>query len=70
MQFLETEFLPYLSAWEESVKKRTGFDEDQLKRMLLSQETLLGLRITSELAMIILGNSYNIFTIICSSLIC
>ena len=29
--------------------KSTGFDDVQKKRMFLSQETLLGLRITSEL---------------------
>lgn len=50
-QFLESEFLPYLDEWEESVKKRAGnFTDSERKRMLLSNETLLGIRITSEFA--------------------
>ena len=49
MQFLESEFLPYLDAWEDSVKNRQGeFGDGEHKRMLLSSETLLGIRITSE----------------------
>ena len=46
-QWLETEFLAYLDEWERSVNGRPGFDDADKKRMLLSQETLLGLRITS-----------------------
>ena len=40
-------FLPYLDKWEESVHDRPGFMNSQ-KRMLLSSETLLGLRITGD----------------------
>ena len=45
-QWLETEFLAYLDEWERSVNGHPGFDDADKKRMLLSQETLLGLRIT------------------------
>lgn len=47
-QWLEEEFLPYLDAWEKSVKEREGLSDAQKKRMTLSQETLLGLRITGQ----------------------
>ena len=46
-QWLETKFLPYLDKWEESVNQR-GFKPCELKRMLLSQETLLGLRMPGK----------------------
>ena len=38
--------LPYLDSWEESVDSRPEFDPSQKKRMLLSTETLLGIRQT------------------------
>lgn len=44
--WLEEEFLPYLDVWEESVNGREGFSDTEKKRMTLSTETLLGLRIT------------------------
>jgi hypothetical protein len=44
MQWLEDEFLPYLKEWECSVMNRPGFTPAQRKKMLLSEETLLGLR--------------------------
>ena len=47
VQWLEEEFLPYLEEWEKSVNNRPGFTKSQKKRMLLSPETLLGLKITS-----------------------
>ena len=47
-QWLEREFLPYLDKWEESVNKREDFKPCEQKRMLLSQETLLGLRMTGK----------------------
>ena len=54
-QWLEDSFLPYLDAWEQSVAQRTGFSNVQKKRITLSAETLLGLRIT--------GNFIRIFTV-------
>ena len=45
-QWLENTFLGYLSDWEKAVKARLGFTEDEKRRMLLSQETLEGLRMT------------------------
>lgn len=47
MQFLENEFLTYLDDWEKSVSNRESFTDSERKQMLLSQETLLGLRVTS-----------------------
>lgn len=46
MQWLEEEFLTYLSEWETSVQEREGFSKLEKKAMLLSSETLLGIRIT------------------------
>ena len=48
-QWLEDTFLPYLKEWEDSVAARPGFTDAQKKRMLLSEETLDGLRVTSKL---------------------
>ena len=45
-QFLREEFLPYLKAWKESVKKREGHTAQERKMMIISQETLNGIHIT------------------------
>ena len=50
VQWLEEEFLPYLDSWEESVRKRKGFAAKSKEKMLLTNTTRLGLRVT--------GNSY------------
>jgi len=51
--------LPYLDAWEDSVKKREGeFEDSHRKRMLLSTETLLGIKMTSK-TLILIGASCN-----------
>ena len=46
MQWLEETFLSYLDDWERSVNARQGFSKAEKKRMMLSSETLLGLRMT------------------------
>ena len=38
----------YLQKWEDSVKQREGFTLSEKKKMLLSDETLEGLRLTGE----------------------
>ena len=48
-QWLEKEFLAYLDDWERSVNEREGYTTAQKNRMILSKETLLGLRITGIL---------------------
>ena len=48
LQWLQDEFLPYLDQWGKSVEDRPGFTPAQKKRMLISHETLLGLRMTSK----------------------
>ena len=47
-QWLEKEFLPYLDEWKSSVKTRDGYNDTQKKRMLLSEQTILGLRMTGK----------------------
>ena len=47
-QWLEDEFLGYLTEWKESVDERKGFDEKQKARMMLSRETLEGLKMTGN----------------------
>ena len=42
-------FLPYLEEWETSVNNRAQFSAAEKRRMLLSSETILGLRRTSKL---------------------
>ena len=46
LQWLLEEFLPYLDSWETSVMERPGFTDVEKKKMLLSQPTLDGLRMT------------------------
>lgn len=38
--------MPYLSDWEKSVSEREGFTQTEKKKMILSAETVLGLRMT------------------------
>ena len=45
---MENEFLQYFANWEESVQKRAGFIPAEKTRMLLSKETMSGLRITGN----------------------
>lgn len=45
-QWLDTVFIPYLDSWEGSVNSMTGVNRTEKNKMLLSQETLLGLRRT------------------------
>ena len=47
-QWLEEDFLGYLDDWEKAVKERKGFTDEEKKRMMLSQETLEGLRMTGK----------------------
>ena len=47
-QWLKDEFLPYLKEWEESVVTRGNFSKAEKKQMLLSSETLEGLRMTGQ----------------------
>ena len=47
LTWLEKEFLPYLDQWEQSVLSRDV--EDDKDNMLLSHETLLGIRLTGQL---------------------
>ncbi len=46
LQCLKDEFLKYLDDWEKSVQSREGIPNKVKKLMLLSSQTLLGLRIT------------------------
>eukprot|EP00731_Ephydatia_muelleri_P006390 Em0003g638a len=46
LKWLKDEFLVYLDTWEQSIKAREGFNNDEKKKMHLSPQTLLGLRIT------------------------
>ena len=48
MQWFEMEFLPYLENWERYVADREGFSDSQKKMMVLSRETLEGIRITGQ----------------------
>lgn len=48
IQWLKEEFLEYLDAWERSVKARPNYKAVERKKMMLSTETLLGLRITGR----------------------
>ena len=45
LQWLEKEFLGYLNEWEESVEGRVEIEKERNK-MLLSRETIEGLRMS------------------------
>lgn len=45
-QWLQNDFMGYLDNWEKAVKEREGFSDQEKKKMLLSAETLEGLRMT------------------------
>ena len=49
LQWLEEDFMMYLNNWEHSVKGRPGFKASEMKKMLLSSETRLGLSITGAI---------------------
>ena len=49
LQWLEEDFMMYLNNWEQSVKGRPGFKASEMKKMLLSSETRLGLSITGAI---------------------
>ena len=40
--------MPYLDDWEKNVNERAGYTDEQKQRMLLSQQTMLGLRMTGR----------------------
>ena len=51
MQWLKNEFLPYLDDWEKSVRKHEGVtnaQKEKQKRMLLSDQTILGLQMSGK----------------------
>ena len=44
IQWLEETFLGYLKEWKESVDERTGFDKKEKAKMMISRETIEGLK--------------------------
>ena len=44
MQWLEKDFLGYLKEWKRSVDERPGFDKSARAKMMLSYETIEGLK--------------------------
>ena len=48
IQWLKEEFLGYLSDWEESINKRDGYSDEEKAKMIISQDTLKGLRMTGK----------------------
>ena len=48
MQWLKEEFLGFLDEWEKSVEDRQNFSNFEKNKMLLSNETRLGLRLTGN----------------------
>ena len=50
LQWLKEDFLGYLDEWEDSVEQRKGFTASQKAMMLLSRETIEGLRTTGRIS--------------------
>lgn len=57
LQWLETEFLPYLEQWERTVAEREGYTDAEKKNMLLSVETSTGLKLTG------IATAYNVISL-------
>ena len=49
MQWLEGDFLSYLKSWEDSFSQRPNFNKGEQNKMLLSEATLNGIRMTGTL---------------------
>lgn len=60
MQWLQDTFIPYLDTWEESVQTRPGFEQQKAEqnKMLLSEQTRFGLRLTGRILKIVLLHLY------------
>ena len=48
LQFLKNDILGYFKRWRLSVMNRPGFSAAEKKRMMLSEETLSGITLTSK----------------------
>ena len=48
IQWLQSVFLPWLKSWEEQVQTRKDLKASERKKMLLSDETLLGVRMSGN----------------------
>ena len=54
-QWLKGDFLLYLKSWEESVSQRPNFKKGEQNKMLLSEATLNGIRMTGTLIISLLS---------------
>ena len=48
LQWLGSDFLKYLKDWEDSVSSRTDIEQQDKQKLMLSRETLEGIRITAN----------------------
>ena len=48
LQWLQSVFLPWLKSWEDQVKSRKELKASEKKKLLLSDETLLGIRMSGK----------------------
>ena len=71
-KWLEEDFLGYISDWETYVKNIDGVSQKIRQKMLLSPQTLLGLKITGEMHAYCRHNIilFLHFTIVFSEIIC
>ena len=49
MQWLQEDFLGYLDQWESSTKDRVDLSASEKRKLLLSSETMEGLRVTGKI---------------------
>lgn len=71
-KWLEEDFLGYISDWETYVKNIDGVSQKMRQKMLLSPQTLLGLKMTGEMHAYCRHNIilFLLFTIMFSEIIC
>ena len=74
LQWLKDEFLKYLQDWEDEVNQKTGYTAGQKAKMLLSVQSLKGLRMTGmtiilyRVKMTSAYNYYNLYSVVTSFL--
>jgi hypothetical protein len=60
IQWLKEVFLEYLKDWEEEVKSKEGYNALQKAKMMISQETLYGIRMTGTYTKLIFKFKVNL----------
>ena len=70
IQWLEEDFLGCINHWEQYVHSINGISKKVMQKMLLSPQTLLGLKITGNSDTVYIHSCYHFLSLIISEIIC